>query len=171
MRWEGPLTAANGITTKGPAVGEYGGGTTLLSCRLPRWICCQVLCLRWSVIRQVPKCNRLCSCSSKCQCYYHHKPKVFRCQPCVYMCRGGTPVSFRLVRTCVQNGMTYSVLTQSNSQGPPSSAECRCPNSQGPQLQVLQVRCHAPYSNFCSSRTVHACSLQLTPSAAFLLQS
>jgi hypothetical protein len=54
-------------------------------------------------------------------------------------CRAGTPVSFRLVRTCAQDGKTYPVLTQSNTQGPPGTTECRCPNAQGPQLQVLQV--------------------------------
>lgn len=84
----------------------------------------------------------------ECHFYYHQSTIVLTCQPCVYMRRGGTPVSFRLVRTCFQNGMTYSVLTQSNSQGPPSSAECRCPNSQGPQLQVLQVRGQGPVVSF-----------------------
>lgn len=55
-------------------------------------------------------------------------------------CRwAGTPVSFRLVRTCAQDGKTYPVLTQSNTQGPPGPTECRCPNAQGPQLQVLQA--------------------------------
>jgi hypothetical protein len=42
---------------------------------------------------------------------------------------GGTPVSFRQVRTCSAGGATYSVLTQGNSQGPPGSNECRCANT------------------------------------------
>jgi hypothetical protein len=54
-------------------------------------------------------------------------------------CRAGTPVSFSLVRTCTQDGKVYSVLTQGNFQGPPTTTDCRCPNAQGPALQVLQV--------------------------------
>lgn len=48
-------------------------------------------------------------------------------------------MSFSLVRTCTQDGKTYSVLTQGNFQGPPTTTDCRCPNSQGPALQALQV--------------------------------
>lgn len=48
-------------------------------------------------------------------------------------------MSFKLVRTCQNGGKSYSVLVGSNSQGPPSEAECRCSNAQGPSFSVLQV--------------------------------
>ena len=48
-------------------------------------------------------------------------------------------MSFKLVRTCQTGGKSYSVLVGGNSQGPPSEAECRCSNAQGPQFSVLQV--------------------------------
>jgi hypothetical protein len=63
---------------------------------------------------------------------------------------GGTPVSWRQVRTCSAGGATYSVLTQGNFQGPPpSSAEFRCGNtvsasgSSQSSFKPVQVRLHS----------------------------
>lgn len=39
---------------------------------------------------------------------------------------GGTPVSWSKVSTCNSGGANYLVLTQSNSQAPPSGEQCRC---------------------------------------------
>jgi hypothetical protein len=56
-------------------------------------------------------------------------------------CRwGGTPVSWRVVRTCSDAAKAYTVLTSSNSQGNPAGdGECRCNEPNGPQYAVAQV--------------------------------
>jgi hypothetical protein len=60
---------------------------------------------------------------------------------------GYTPISFRQVRSCSAGGATYQVLIQSNSQGPASTAECRCANanaaggSTSSSFKPVQVRC------------------------------
>jgi hypothetical protein len=57
------------------------------------------------------------------------------------MRRAGTPVSFKLVRTCADGS---SVLVGGNSQGPNSNSECRCNNANKPTFTALQVcqHCH-----------------------------
>ncbi|GBF96612.1 hypothetical protein Rsub_09358 [Raphidocelis subcapitata] len=53
-------------------------------------------------------------------CCFHDYSKSDRCA------WNGTPVSFRFVRNCEESSVGYTVLTQSNFQGPPGANECRC---------------------------------------------